>query len=204
MLLLHHESVEIIDLNGHRQAIPFTSHVGDGVLGAWTPDGSHVVLSGPPEPGQPEQLHFVDATSGTLSVEVLCDPLELLPFDQAGFNELASGRFLIYPEDYRNPYVRWDPQWAIEALMHHWTDALYEASTSTLTLSTFRPTFELAPIPSLPLPKHAPATSSEYQRCEPLLHSGTPAGRGIARLRHHEGVGDDHPRELNRSRHSSR
>lgn len=156
ILVIRHESAEIVDLDGHRQPISFPSHVGDGVLGAWTPDGSHVVLSGPPQTGKPERLQFIDRTTGTLSIEVPCDPLHLLPFDEEGFNELASGRFLIYPEDHRNPYVRWDSRWAIEALMHHWGTALYEASTSSLLLGTFRPTFELAPIPSLPRPRRLP------------------------------------------------
>jgi hypothetical protein len=30
--------------------------------------------------------------------------------------------------------------------MHHWSDALYDQSTCSLPLSTFRPTFELAPV----------------------------------------------------------
>jgi hypothetical protein len=172
MLLTHHESAEIIDLDGHRQVIPFASHAGDGVFGAWTPDGRHVILSAPPEQGQPEQLQFVDAKSGRLTVEVPCDPLDLLPFDEAGFNELASGLLLIYPEDHNNPYLRWDPQWSIEALMHHWADALYEASTSTLTLSTFRPTFDLAPIPSPPRPRNPPNRRPNTEITSPLFTPG--------------------------------
>jgi hypothetical protein len=145
MLLIRAEEAEIFSLAGTHRTIGFPSHSGDGVLGGWTPDGEHVVLSPPADSAQYERLQFVNAVTGRLTEEASCNPLELLPFDQSALDQLASGRQLVYP-DGRHPEIQWDPEWAIEALMHHWSDGLYDQSTCSLLLSTFRPTFELVPV----------------------------------------------------------
>ena len=108
-------------------------------MGGWTPDGHHVALSPPLSDDKPEKLVFVESRSGEQVKECPLDPLELLPFDEVRFRDLATDRWMIDRDG--DPNMRWSGNW-YQPLMSHWASALYDGPASTLTLSAFRPTFE--------------------------------------------------------------
>jgi hypothetical protein len=145
VLVVRHEEAEIIGTTGDRRLISAGSHIGDGVLGAWTPDGQHVVLSPSPEPGEPERLLFVSVdTLETVAVEDV-DPAVLLPYDEPAFRTMADGYWIFDPD--RSDGGIWDTV-MLNPLTHGWLTALFEASSPTLLLGTYRPTFELAELPA--------------------------------------------------------
>jgi hypothetical protein len=78
--------------------------------------------------------------SGEQVAECPFDPLELLPFDEDRFRDLATDRWMIDQDG--QPNMSWNGNW-FQPLMSHWASALYDGPTSTLTVSVFRPTFEL-------------------------------------------------------------
>ena len=143
MLVIRHEESEIAAPTGDRRTLPYPSHAGDGVLGAWTPDGRHVALSPPSEEGKPQRLLFIEATSGDLIREEPFDPREVLSFDEDRFRGLLTNQWMV---DLDRPFLRWSAE-MFESLMHHWHDVLFDAQTFTLTMSVYRPTFEVTTVP---------------------------------------------------------
>jgi hypothetical protein len=144
MLLFRGEESELVTAAGNRRMLSVPSRLGDGVMGGWTPDGHHVALSPPLSDDKPEKLVFVESRSGQQVKECPLDPLELLPFDEVRFRDLATDRWMIDRDG--DPNMRWSGNW-YQPLMSHWASALYDGPASTLTLSAFRPTFELVPPP---------------------------------------------------------
>jgi hypothetical protein len=136
-LLIRNDDSEIVTVNGDRQRLDVESG-SDGLVGAWTPDGRHVVLAPPSRGDTPGRLLFVNARLGTVTANVTFDSRTALPFEEERFRTMASGRHIVDPEGQAN--TSWPGEW-YHILTNRWTGSLYSASASSLYLSTYRPSF---------------------------------------------------------------